>query len=108
MNYGFLVQPHPQVGYLARGLELPDVFADGTTVDACIRAIREALTVATATLLEMNETPPPSSVSNQERREQVNIRLTSEEKLRLEDAARNQGFRGISEFVRRATLSRLH
>lgn len=106
-RYGFLVQPHRDVGYLARGLEMPNVFADGRTVEECIREIREALTVATATLLEMGETPPSPAGGQQERREQINIRLTAEEKLRLEEAARSKGFRGISDFVRTTTLGEL-
>jgi predicted RNase H-like HicB family nuclease len=106
-RYGFLVQPHPEVGYLARGLEMPNVFADGRTVEECVRGIREALIVATATLLEMDETPPSPAGGQQERREQVNIRLTAEEKLRLEEAARSKGFRGISDFVRTTTLGDL-
>jgi predicted RNase H-like HicB family nuclease len=106
-NYGFLIQPHPDVGYLARGLEMPNVFADARTVEACVREIREALTVATATLLEMGETPPSPAGGQQERREQINIRLTAEEKLRLEEAARSKGFRGISDFVRTTTLGEL-
>lgn len=106
-KYAFLVQPHAGVGYLARGLEMPNVFADGPTVEDCVRSIREALTVATATLLEMDETPPPPSSNQEERREQINIRLTLEEKLRLEEAARSRGFRGISDFVRSSTLGEL-
>lgn len=106
-KYGFLIQPHSDVGYLARGLEMPNVFADGQTVEECVREIREALTVATATLLELGQTPPSPAGGQQERREQVNVRLTAEEKLRLEEAARSKGFRGISDFVRTTTLGEL-
>lgn len=103
-KYGFLVQPHPDVGYLARGLEMPNVFADGRTAEICVREIREALTAAVATLLEIGQTPPSPAVDQRERREQINIRLTAEEKLSLEEAARRKGFRGISDFVRTTTL----
>lgn len=102
-EYGFLIQPHPDVGYLARGLELPTVFADGPTPEACVKSIREALAVAVGTMLEMGETPP-APASDRTRREQVNIRVSSEEKLRMEEAARSRGFRGVSDFVRSTTL----
>ena len=105
-QYGFLIQPHEDVGYFARGLEMPNVFADGRTPEACVRSIREALAVAAATMLEMGETPPPPAAESV-RREQINIRVTAEEKLRLEEAARSKGFRGISDFVRSTTLSSL-
>jgi predicted RNase H-like HicB family nuclease len=105
-KYGFLIQPHPDVGYFARGLEMPNVFADGPTPQACVTAIREALEVATATMLEMDETPPPPA-NDAVRQEQINIRVSAEEKLLMEEAARRKGFRGISDFVRTTTLSSL-
>lgn len=105
-RYGFLIQPHEEMGFFARGLEMPNVFADGETPEACVRSIREALTVAAATMIEIGE-PPPAPADDSARREQINIRVTVEEKLRLEDAARSKGFRGISDFVRSTTLSSL-
>lgn len=105
-RYGFLVQPHKELGFFARGLEMPYVMADGTTPEACVRSIREALTVATATMIERGEElPVPADESA--RREQIRIRVTVEEKLRLEEAAQSKGFRGISDFVRSTTLSSL-
>lgn len=80
--------------------------ADGRTPEACVRSIREALTVATATMIEQGEDPPVSA-DDSGRREQINIRVTVEEKLRLEEAAHSKGFRGISDFVRSTTLSSL-
>ena len=92
--------------YYGRGLEMPHVMNDGRTPDACVGATREALAVAVAYLLETGETPPSASSENK-RTEQINIRLTAEEKLLLEEAARNKGFRGISDFVRNASLASL-
>jgi len=57
-----------------------------------------------AYMLEIGETPPPPA-SDQKRTEQVNVRLTTEEKLVLEEAAHSSGFRGISDFVRTASLA---
>lgn len=90
--------------YYGRGLELPNVMNDGRTPDECVRATREALVTAVAYLLEKGEIPPASATENR-RSEQVNVRLTPEEKLLLEEAARRKGFRGISDFVRSASLS---
>jgi hypothetical protein len=85
-------------------LELPNVFADGETASECVTAIREALEVATATMIEMGDKPPPPA-NEAVRREQINIRVSAEEKVMLEEAARSRGFRGISDFVRTTTLS---
>ena len=85
---------------------MPNVFADGKTAQACVAAIRKALEVATATMIEMGETPP-APASEVARQEQINVRVSAEEKLLMEEAARRKGFRGISDFVRTTTLSSL-
>jgi predicted RNase H-like HicB family nuclease len=89
--------------YFGRGLEMPGVMSDGKTPDDCVRATREALTVAVATLLEAGQVPP-GAASEHKRSEQINIRVTPEEKLMLEEAARSKGFRGIGDYVRSTTL----
>jgi predicted RNase H-like HicB family nuclease len=104
-NYQIVI--HSEDGeYYGRGLEMPFVMSDGKTPDECVRATRDALTAAVAYLLESGKTPPPPASENA-RNEQVNIRLTTEEKLLLEEAARSRGFRGISDYVRSASLSNL-
>jgi predicted RNase H-like HicB family nuclease len=90
--------------YYGRGLELPNVMNDGKTPDECVAATRDILTTAVAYMLEIGETPPPPA-SEKKRTEQINVRLTTEERLVLEEAARNKGFRGISDFVRIASLT---
>ena len=67
---------------------------------------REILTTAVAYMLEVGEVPPAAASENK-RTEQINIRLTVEEKLLLEERARSKGFRGISDFVRSASLAGL-
>lgn len=90
--------------YYGRGLEMPLVMADGSTPDECVRATRQSLTVAVATLLEKGERPP-APASEAKRSEQVNVRLTPEEKLILDEAARSRGFKGLGDFVRTAVLA---
>jgi predicted RNase H-like HicB family nuclease len=89
--------------YYGRGLELPHVMNDGKTPDECVEKTRDILTTAVAHMLEKGQTPPSPASANQ-RSEQVNIRLTQEEKLLLEEAARGKGFRGVSDFVRSVSL----
>jgi predicted RNase H-like HicB family nuclease len=103
-RYRLVLEPDADVGFVGRGLELPTVFADGPSADQCVLATREALTAAVATMLEMGLRPPEPAAKNA-RQAQVNVRLTVEEKLILEDSARRAGFRGISDFVRAAALS---
>ena len=90
--------------YFGRGLEMPFVMGDGKTPDACVTATREALVVAVATSLEGGKIPPTPASENK-RTEQINVRVTQEEKLLLEQAARTHGFRGIGDCVRNRRLS---
>jgi predicted RNase H-like HicB family nuclease len=90
--------------YYGRGLEMPNVMNDGKTPDECVRNTREMLRTAIAFMLEEGQTPPPPA-SEGNRSEQINIRITAEERLFLEEAARSRGFRGISDFVRSIALS---
>lgn len=91
--------------YYGRGLELPYVMNDGRTPDECVRKTREILTTAVAHMLENGEVPP-APASSHKRTEQINLRVTPEEKLLLEQAARNKGFRGVSDYVRSVSLSK--
>jgi len=103
-RYRLLLEPDEPSGFVARAMEMPTVFERGRTADASVEALRVALTVAIATMLEGGESPPPSSLS-EVRRDQVNVRLSREEKLVLEAAARRGGYRGLSDFLRAVGLA---
>jgi len=102
---GYQIILHFEDGlYYGRGLELPNAMNHGKTPDACVRATRDIMTTVVAYMLESGQSPPSPGAENR-RTEQINVRLTPEEKLRLEETARNKGFRGISDFVRSASLA---
>lgn len=90
--------------YFGRCLELPLVMGDGKTADACVASVREALKVTLAYMLEEGQTPPVPA-SEQTRTQQVNIRLTASERTTLEQTAHRKGFRGISDYMRHASLA---
>jgi len=89
--------------WYGRGLEMPQVFADGKTPAECIRNTRAALAGAVAYLLEAGEAIPRPAREGT-RTEQVNVRLTPEEKAIIEAKARSKGFVGMSDFIRAAAL----
>ena len=91
--------------YYGRGVELPMTFGDGPTADACMRQTREALAISVAYLLERGEAPPPPA-SEEKRTEQISLRVSAEEKLRLETLARQQGFKGVGDYLRATGLAR--
>jgi predicted RNase H-like HicB family nuclease len=92
--------------YYGRSVELPNVMNDGKTPDECVKATREILTTAVAYMLECGQVPPPAA-SEEKRTEQINVRVTAEEKLILEEAARSRGFKGLSDFVRSVSIQSL-
>ena len=89
--------------YVGRGLELPETMGVGDDAKACVDETRALMTTVVAFMLESGQAPPPASEGA--RTEQVNIRFSAEEKLALETAARQQGFRGVSDYVRAAALA---
>ncbi len=84
-------------------MELPHVFGDGPTVERCVEETREALIGAVALLLEEGSRPPAPARENT-RTQQVNVRLTAEEKILLESTSKRKGFNGLSDFIRAAAL----
>jgi len=95
---------HEDGAYFGQALELPGAMNDGKNPAECLENTIEIVTTTIATMLELGEIPPLPA-SDERRDEQVNVRLTKLEKVTFEEAARSRGFRGISEFMRAATLS---
>ncbi len=89
--------------WYGRGLELPHVYGDGKTVGQCVDDTREALAGAVALLLETGKRPPPPAQEGK-RTQQVNVRLSAEEKVRLEAAAKRKGYSGLSDFIRAVAI----
>jgi predicted RNase H-like HicB family nuclease len=102
--YTVVVTIDPRGHYLAKALEIPTAFATGISQETAVANLRDSLHVLVASMIEDGEAPPaPANLSARD--EQINIRLTSLERLRLESAARTQGFRGLSDFVRISALN---
>jgi predicted RNase H-like HicB family nuclease len=89
--------------WIGRCVELPLCIGVGKNPTECVRATREVMITAAASMIEAGERLP-APASDEQRTEQVNLRLTPSEKYRIEDAARRGGFRGISDYVRSAAL----
>jgi predicted RNase H-like HicB family nuclease len=90
--------------YYGRGLELPGALGDGKTPDQCVASTQAGMESVAAFMLESGQTPPaPAAEGN--RKIQLNIRVTTEEKLLFEQAVRSSG-QGLSDFIRAAALGR--
>jgi predicted RNase H-like HicB family nuclease len=90
--------------YYGQALELPGAMNDGKTPAECVENTIDIVTTTIATMLERGEIPPLSA-SDERRDEQVNVRLSKLERLTFEETAKSRGFRGLSDFMRAATLS---
>jgi len=90
--------------WYGRGLEFPKVFADGATADVCVAETRKAMQGVVAFLIESGKSPPAPAREGT-RHQQVNVRLTAEERLLFESAARRKGFAGLSDFFRSAATN---
>lgn len=90
--------------WVGHALEYPEALGVGKTVQECMEQTRKTLLVGVASMLEDGDTPPIPARQNV-RSEQVNLRLTPEEKAVLESRSRTKGFRGIADFVRAAALA---
>jgi predicted RNase H-like HicB family nuclease len=103
-DYRIILERNDRLGFIGTAVEFPTVFADAKTPEKCYKAIENALMVAVATMIECGQRPPQPA-SAQRRTEQVNVRLTAEEKLLFSNAAANLGFKGISDFIRNTALN---
>lgn len=106
-GYRLTLERNDEVGFVGSTVELPGVFAQGSTPDACVKATQQATAIAVATMLENGKIPPAPACSGK-RDVQLNIRLTAHERLLVQEAARRLGFKGIADFVRNAALDRSH
>jgi predicted RNase H-like HicB family nuclease len=105
-DYRIMLERNEKLGFIGSAVELPTVFADAKTPEDCYKATEKALMVAVATMIECGQRPPQPA-SEGLRTEQVNVRLTAEEKLLFANAAMNLGFKGISDFIRNSALDRV-
>ena len=102
-EYQVAVRFDKEEGWCGRCVELPLVVGFGRDPNACVRETRELIVTTVAVMLEIGD-KLPVPVSEEQRSEQVNVRLTPTEKYQLEDSARRGGFRGVSDYVRAAAL----
>ena len=100
-EYRILLEPAEGGGFAGHCVEVPTVWARGRTADECVEATRRGATMVVAYLLEQDRPVPRSA---KKRTEQVNIRLSGEEKILLKAAAQDEGLNSLSDFVRRLAL----
>ena len=102
-QYRLTLESDGKGGYVGSSIELPRVFGEGASADECVRLTRRMLTSAVAGMLKTGRTPPAPAKEGR-RDEQINLRVSMDEKVLLEASARHLGFRSVSDFVRSKAL----
>lgn len=100
-----MIEPDSDVGYFGRTVEMPTAMSDGKTIEECAANTLEATASGIAVMLEAGQTPPAPAREGK-RDQQINIRLTADERLRLESLAAREGYRSVSDYVRSVALRR--
>lgn len=101
----FVVRACEDGGFEARCVEMSNAVGFGDTREEAIREYFGVAETVFAFMIEEGQAIPAPAGENQ-RTQQVNIRLTAMEKLRLEAVSKQQGFRSLSDFMRAASLGR--
>jgi predicted RNase H-like HicB family nuclease len=89
--------------WYGRCAELPNCLGDGDTADACVASVREAVVAGLAADLA-DGLGAPAPARQGIRTEQVNVRMSLDERSAIEAAASRLGFRGISDYMRSAAI----
>ena len=87
----------------ARCVEMPHCLGDGKSAEAAIASAREAVVVGLAADLA-NGMPAPLPAREGVRSEQVNIRLSADEREAIEANAIQAGFKGMADYIRAVAL----
>ncbi len=91
-------------GWYGRCLELPNCMGDGKSPAAAIAATRKAIVAGLAADLA-DGWPAPPPARDGIRSEQVNIRVTPDERAILEANAARRGFKGLADYLRSIALT---
>lgn len=103
-GYKIVIEPQKGSGFVGSAVEFPTAFAKGKTREKCLKATKEVLTAAVATMIHLGGTPPQPAVA-QRRTAQVNVRVTPTEKDLMSRAATDLGFKGIGDFLRAVAMT---
>ncbi len=95
-----VVMRREEDGWFGRGLELPGAMGDGATPTKCAQSIKDSMAAGIAYMIE-EDLPIPPAALDAIKPVQLNFRVSADEKLRYEEAARQRG-QSLSEFIRSA------
>ena len=93
--------------WFGRCVELPNCMGDGSTPEAAIAATKETIIAGLSTDLARGLSAPLPA-RNAIRSEQVNVRLSADEREAIEANALRAGFKGLADYLRAVALGFPH
>lgn len=90
-----------------RCVELPHCLGDGKSPEAAIECTKEAILASLSTDLA-DGIPAPLPAREGVRSEQVNVRLSADEREAIEANAHRAGFKGLADYIRAVALGFPH
>ncbi len=102
-KYRLVLEPDASGGFKAHAIEMPRASGAGRTADKCVDNTRAAIVSAVVKMLVKGDAPPLPAGETR-RVEQINIRVSPEDRILLEEAARQQGCRSVADYVRRVSI----
>lgn len=93
--------------YFGQCVEIPGARGDGATADACLKQTRESAAAVAAYMLEKGQSLPLPAREGV-RSEQVNVRLSADEKAAIAANAERFGFKGLADYMRTAAIAGIH
>lgn len=97
-NYSMFISPHSKKGFRGRSVEFPEILVHAPDRASCLKKLEQVLTQVVLTVLKDGGTVPRPSDGRMT--EQLNFKLTFDQKLLVENLASQRGFSGLSEFIR--------
>ncbi|MFN0130919.1 MAG: type II toxin-antitoxin system HicB family antitoxin [Phycisphaerales bacterium] len=102
-GYRFVTERTDDGTFMAHSIELPAVVAMGDSPEAALHAAIEAQRLAVALMLH-DRVHPPLPTGSGKRDQQVNVRMSAQERLLMDAAAKASGFSTIADYLRTAAI----
>ncbi len=90
-------------GWYGRCVELPNCMGDGADAEAAINSTRAAIVAGLSADLAAG-IPAPIPAREGVRSEQVNVRLSPDERTLIEANATRAGFKGLADYIRAVAI----
>ena len=105
LRYRIILTPTDDGSFIANAMELPGIIIQEATLTKVVEELHNVLIEVIVRLLREGNAPPQPTAGR--RLEQVNVKLSLEERSLMESAARARGNRGVADYLRQLGLEHI-